>query len=72
MNLTDAELDSLLLALSSEGFSLPFAARSEDYLSPASIGEEHRAQIAALRAADDEAWDRNRVALRTALEAMQS
>jgi hypothetical protein len=72
VNLTDTALDALLLQLSQEGFTLPHMARSADYVDPASTGEARRAQLAALQAADDSAWDRNRAALRAALEAVQA
>lgn len=54
--MNDEQIDRILVALSREGFSLPHMARSCDYVTP----EE-------LRAADDEAGQRNREALRSAL-----
>jgi hypothetical protein len=53
--LTDEQADVVLVALSREGFELPFMAHSRDY----ATSEE-------LKAADDEAWRENRAALRRA------
>ncbi len=71
--MTDEEIDAVLQALNAEGFALPYSARSSDFLpseypTPSGWSEERRAQgIAALRAADDQAWRQNRDALRRAL-----
>lgn len=54
-SLTDEQADIILVALSREGFELPFMARSRDYET-----------AEALRAADDEAQRENRAALRRA------
>lgn len=56
MELTDDQVDAVLVAMSREGFELPFMARSSDYATPAE-----------LKRADEEAWQENRTALRTAL-----
>jgi hypothetical protein len=70
---TDEEVDRILEALGEEGFTLPYAARSSDYLpseypTPSGWSAEARAAgIAALRVADDEAWRQNRDALRRAM-----
>ncbi len=70
---SDSEIDAILQALNAEGFSRPYSARSSDYLpseypEPSGWGKERRAEaIAALRAADDQAHQQNREALRRAL-----
>lgn len=72
MTAADVDLDAILHALNAEGFSLPYMARSRDYLPEDTTGWDaaRRAEaIAALRAADDEAWRQNRDALRRALAA---
>lgn len=71
--MTDEEIDGLLQALSAEGFALPYATRVADFLpseypAPSGWDEAQRAEgRAALRAADDHAWQQNRDALRRAL-----
>jgi hypothetical protein len=62
---TDEEIDGLLSRLNREGFGLPYMARARDYLDD---NKEPRAeQLAALRAADEQAHQDNRDALRRAL-----
>jgi 2-oxo-4-hydroxy-4-carboxy--5-ureidoimidazoline (OHCU) decarboxylase len=56
MDISDEDADEMLLALSHEGFGLPFMAR---------IAEHGREGIAA---ADEKAWEDNRRALRNAIQ----
>ena len=51
---------------------LPFAASVQDYVSPASVGKEREQQLAALRAADEEADARNRQAVKAIVDAAQA
>lgn len=69
--MTDDEADRILAALSVEGFVLPYAARSRDYLDPDMEGEERREAIRRLQEADREAERQNRDALRRALEGVE-
>ncbi len=70
---SDDEIDAILRALNAEGFTLPYSARSSDYLpseypEPSGWDPERRAEgLAALRAADAHAHQQNRDALRRAL-----
>ncbi len=65
--MTDEMLDRLLSALSAEGFVLPYMARSSDYVDPESTGEQRAAELRELHAADAQAEQQNRDALRIAL-----
>jgi hypothetical protein len=71
--ISDEEIDRILHALNAEGFALPHSAHVSDFLpseypTPSGWDEVRRAEgIAALRAADDRAWQANRDALRRAL-----
>lgn len=75
--MTDEEVDKLLQALNEEGFALPYSARSSDYLSDpnsssAQDPERRAREIAALRAADEQAWQQNRDALRRSLARLRA
>jgi hypothetical protein len=67
--MTDEEVDRLLLALSGEGFALPFAARVSDFMPEGQVYTAQSPELRALKAADTEAWEQNRGALRKALRA---
>jgi hypothetical protein len=56
MDLSEQQMDKFLLALSHEGFALPFMARSRDYETPSE-----------LHAADEQAWKQNKQALQKAI-----
>jgi hypothetical protein len=57
VGISDKRVDDLLLALSHEGFGLPFMASVRDHPDPKE-----------LHAADEKAWEDNRESLRNALE----
>jgi len=56
MELRQGQIDNLLTALSHQGFALPYMASVRDH-----------PNVKDLQAADEEAWEQNRKALREAL-----
>lgn len=67
MDPTETQIDVVLAALQEEGFQPPYGAHVQFYVSAESRGEERAQQLAALRAADNEAEAKNREAVRQAL-----
>lgn len=65
---TDAQVDAALAVLGEE-MDLPYMARIANYVTPDSEGDERAQQLAALRAADEEAEAQNRALVRRALQA---
>lgn len=67
MDPTEDQIDTVLAALQEEGFQPPYGASARNYVSAESRGEERVRQLAALKAADNEAEAKNREAVRQAL-----
>jgi hypothetical protein len=68
-SVTDAQVDAVLNAMSEEGLTLPYGPAScGEYVSADSTGDERARQLAALRAADDEADAENRAVVRRLLQ----
>lgn len=67
--MTDEEIDKLLVALSQEGFGMPTHVDVRDYFPDGMAQSEREAAWAAVKAADAQAWEDNRAALREALRA---
>jgi hypothetical protein len=67
-DITDAQVDAALAVLSEE-MTLPYGACVAHYVSADSRGEERARQLAALRAADEEAEVKNRAVVRRVLQA---
>lgn len=70
MDPTEAQIDAVLAALHEEGFQPPYGANVRFYVSADSRGDERVKQLAALKAADDEAEAKNREAVRQALRCL--
>lgn len=67
--ITDAQIDAAMEVFSEEGVTLPYSARIENYVSADSEGDERAQQLAALKAADEEAEVKNRALVRRVLQA---
>lgn len=67
--ITDTQVDAAIAVLDEGGTVLPYMARIANYVSPDSEGDERAQQLAALKAADEDAEAKNRDVVRRALQA---